>query len=388
MTSVLKASSYYPEYLKWFYSRHPDLRQKTYAEQHAALMADGFALSDTWSRYLRSPDGSFHVTEIVINAESLQKQWAREQGVAYRDESWMADIFLAQLKFVQPRVLYAHAHELGPTWRQQCRELVSGPLFILTYDGIGLNKPVVAEGADMVVSCLSSSTHYYRSIGVSSYLMRFGFDAAVLSRINRALAPRNLTFIGGLALQVGHQDRARVLDRLAKCTELDHWISGVPSDKRMLRQWLGLARDRKWRTFATYPRAALAARNLRDTTQGTLFGMEMFSQLAASKLTLNVHIAAAKGEAANIRLFESTGVGTCLLTDWKQNLAELFEPDHEVVTFRSVDEAVEKIRYLLDHEADRRAIAERGHRRTLSQHSYASRLEELGDELARHLRRK
>ena len=31
----------------------------------------------------------------------------------------------------------------------------------------------------------------------------------------------------------------------------------------------------------------------------------------------------------NIRMFEATGVGSCLLTDHKQNLQDLFIPDEE-----------------------------------------------------------
>ena len=43
-----------------------------------------------------------------------------------------------------------------------------------------------------------------------------------------------------------------------------------------------------------------------------------------------------------MRLFEATGSGACLVTDWKENLGELFEPDVEVVTYRSVAECVKK----------------------------------------------
>jgi spore maturation protein CgeB len=57
-----------------------------------------------------------------------------------------------------------------------------------------------------------------------------------------------------------------------------------------------------------------------------------------------------------LRLFETTGIGTCLLTDWKPNISELFEP----VTYRSPAEALEKARGLLDHEPERQKIARAG----------------------------
>jgi spore maturation protein CgeB len=38
-------------------------------------------------------------------------------------------------------------------------------------------------------------------------------------------------------------------------------------------------------------------------------------------------------EAGNARLFESTGVGTFLLTDFKYSLHTLFEPELDVAAF-------------------------------------------------------
>jgi spore maturation protein CgeB len=81
-----------------------------------------------------------------------------------------------------------------------------------------------------------------------------------------------------------------------------------------------------------------------------------------------------------MRLFETTGVGACLLTDWKENLSELFEPGKEVLTYRSVEECVEKVNYILEHEDERDSIAAAGQRRTLREHTFdnrAARIDEI-----------
>jgi spore maturation protein CgeB len=83
-----------------------------------------------------------------------------------------------------------------------------------------------------------------------------------------------------------------------------------------------------------------------------------------------------------MRLFEATGVGACLLTDWKENLARLFEPDKEVLTYNSAAECVEKVKYILEHEAERRAIAAAGQRRTLREHNFDNRAMQI-DEIIR-----
>ena len=66
-----------------------------------------------------------------------------------------------------------------------------------------------------------------------------------------------------------------------------------------------------------------------------------------------------------------------LLTDWKQNLDELFEPGAEVVGYRTAEECVTAIDHLLGHEPERSRIAQAGQARTLREHTYAGRMAEL-----------
>jgi spore maturation protein CgeB len=82
-------------------------------------------------------------------------------------------------------------------------------------------------------------------------------------------------------------------------------------------------------------------------------------------------------EAGNMRLFEATGVGAFLLTDFKDNLHTLFAPEHEVAAWRSIDECLSAIdRYLAD-EGARSAIAGAGQARTMAQHTYRHRAAEI-----------
>ena len=76
-------------------------------------------------------------------------------------------------------------------------------------------------------------------------------------------------------------------------------------------------------------------------------------------------------------LFEATGVGTLLITDWKANLHEMFEPGKEVVSYRSAEECAEVIQYYLEHDEEREAISRAGQQRTLRDHTYYRRMQEL-----------
>src|SRR5258706_13850048 len=104
----------------------------------------------------------------------------------------------------------------------------------------------------------------------------------------------------------------------------------------------------------------------------------MYQTLREALMTLNHHIDVAEAYAGNVRLFEATGVGPLLITDWKKNLHELFEPGKEVVAYRTPEECLEMIKYYLGHEDKRQPIANTGQRRALRDHCYLTRLEQLG----------
>jgi spore maturation protein CgeB len=113
-----------------------------------------------------------------------------------------------------------------------------------------------------------------------------------------------------------------------------------------------------------------------------VFGLNMFQKLHDSKIVLNTHIDVSQTSASNMRLFEATGVGSCLLTDWKSNLSELFEPERDVATYRTPQECIDKANYLLLHENERIALAQAGQKRTLMQHTINLRAEQI-DEIIR-----
>ncbi|MEO0475283.1 MAG: glycosyltransferase [Planctomycetota bacterium] len=73
------------------------------------------------------------------------------------------------------------------------------------------------------------------------------------------------------------------------------------------------------------------------------------------------------------RVFEVPACGGFLLTQPAENLHTYLAPSRDCATFDSVDDLVERVRYYLRHEDERRAIAEQGYRRTLTEHTYAAR---------------
>jgi spore maturation protein CgeB len=129
--------------------------------------------------------------------------------------------------------------------------------------------------------------------------------------------------------------------------------------------------------FGPTPQGLRSSSPLHHCLRGEVWGDDMYQALRRSRITLNSHIDLVGRDAANMRLFEATGVGAFLLTDFKENLHTLFAPGREVAAWHSVDACLSAIdRYLADH-ATRTAIAQAGQARTLAQHTYRHRAAEI-----------
>ncbi len=111
----------------------------------------------------------------------------------------------------------------------------------------------------------------------------------------------------------------------------------------------------------------------------------MYNLFSGSKIVLNYHVGVAGNYAGNMRLFEVTGIGSCLLTDNKKNMSDLFDIDNEVVVYDNAEDCIRKANWLLEHEENRKQISAAGHARTLKSHTIENRcgliVEILNDEL-------
>lgn len=77
------------------------------------------------------------------------------------------------------------------------------------------------------------------------------------------------------------------------------------------------------------------------------------------------------------RNFEIPGCGSLLLTNYVERLERYYTIDHEIVCFRSIRELEKLIRYYLTHEQQREEIAFRGYQRTITEHTYEQRFNDL-----------
>jgi len=403
---LLKLGIYHTTYLRDFYAERPQLETQAYSTQHQILIDDCFGSSDFWTQALNKLD--YQTTDVIANAEPLQKQWARENDLSFDDNHWLYSIAAAQIKKFRPRVLLVADYSTftAEFLRNIKRECPSIRL-VLGWCGAPYDDSSVFGEWNIVLSCIPELVADFRSKGHRSFHVNHAFAPRILDQLDSVSPPSvDFAFVGSILKQSRfHIGRERILSELVRHTDLQIWSevkhispkqSGDNFVRRKARRAMNAAtsagvpeyffnslpfvkRVAPEQSFAATAEQEIDERISRRT-RPPVFGIKMFQLLRQSRVVLNTHIDVSPLSASNMRLFEATGVGACLLTDWKENLAELFEPDKEVLTYRSTAECVEKIRYILEHEQERRAIAAAGQRRTLREHNFdnrAARIDEI-----------
>jgi GT2 family glycosyltransferase/spore maturation protein CgeB len=105
---------------------------------------------------------------------------------------------------------------------------------------------------------------------------------------------------------------------------------------------------------------------------------EMVEMFNRSKVNLNLNNAAdARYKQIKGRNFEVPACGGFLLTGTSENLSEYYEFGIEIVTYDGVNDMAEKIKYYLQHDDEREAIALAGYNRTMREHTSAHRLDAI-----------
>jgi glycosyltransferase involved in cell wall biosynthesis len=369
MIRFVKASPFYDTYLEEFYSNHPDMVTAPYDVQLKAIMEKGIAWADFWKINLEKT-GKYQVWEIITNAKILQQQWAKERGIKFSEKNWMYEILEAQIHEIQPEIFFPHDYfHLNTEWVGEMKRKNPSIQLVIGYDGLGLGDPNRFKGFDLMISCAQFICDFYKTHGYQTLFIPLGFETTLMNRILLREPLYEVSFSGSVIVRNNfHNERLRMLSAVSDKINLSLWAASFP------QHWQPWKKDQLRRLKNGKYREFFDVWKLGKINQGTKSGIEMYQLLADSKFTLNHHIDVSGSVAGNSRLTEATGAGTCLVTDWKPNLHEFFKIDEEIISFKTPEEAIDKIKYLLNHEAERKAIAQAGHKRTMEEHTFEKRI--------------
>jgi len=113
---------------------------------------------------------------------------------------------------------------------------------------------------------------------------------------------------------------------------------------------------------------------------------EMLDIFKTSKINLNFS-GAYRGNRMQMkgRIFQVCQRGGFMLTEYVPHIEDYFEIDKEIVCFSNKEEMVDKIIYYLNHDEERRAVAQAGWKRATSEHTPFHMLSRVFDEIENDL---
>ena len=376
--SILFVDTYYFSLLAAHGLERRPSGSDSYADALAEALDIGFGTGGALARNFDALGWDAEIT--IPNSLTLQSLWAREHGgrrplaAGWAYGAHLARLpvarnllhrfphlhgtLLAQIRRLRPDVVYVQdINLLPPALSKEIRRNtgllvgeIASPLppksFLLAYD--------------LIVSALPTIVDTARSWGIASEWIPLGFDERWAVAGPASARPIDALFVGSFS-------------RLQPQT--------IPLLQAVAAKVPGL------RIYGPAEVGVMERAGLAENYVEPAWGRDMFELLGRSKLVVNRHGAIAGEFAVNMRMYETTGAGAALITEQKSNLADLFEPGVEVITYDGIQDAATQAAALLADPDRLDRVAAAGQARTLGSHSYRHRAQQLAELLQKQLTR-
>ena len=355
---LLQVNTFYPEYIEYHYQKYPDLHCQSYTKQIQSLLKDGFSSGNILAPYLSKNDYSSVL--VIANNQYSQERWLQENQLNISNfKKCCIETVQIQVEKIRPDILYiADPIQFDHSFIKQ---LKWKPKLIIGWRSSTIKQTTDWCGFDIILSHLTYCLKKARLIGASSskYFLP-GFSRSIIKQIKCDKKKWDFIFTG----------------------------HAMPLHKRRNKYLLELANNFKYESetasayFIGHRKNELPA-NLPVNILGPLWGIEMYQEIQRAKIVLNADIDLAQ-EAGNFRLFEVTGIGSFILTEFHPNIVKIFKPGVEIETFRDTNELIAKVKYYLAHPAERESIARKGQERCFKEHLIENRIKKFDKIISKH----
>jgi len=333
--------------------------------------------------------------EIIPNYKKAQFAWANENvDISLNLENWKENIFHEQIAHYKPEILLFVGWTYGGTYIKDLKKKYSFIRKIIFWVGEALPDASFMKFFDSVFSCDKGNVIEMKSQNKSSYHIDHAFNYSLNKYLCERDKKNQISFSGSLKHgDSEHSYRAEILSCLndkysmslngnvyvpsiytknirGRIASYYHDVIELIDDSSFSVEFLKSNNYKKNISLRADFKLFL---KLSKKFKKPLYGLEYLQNLKDSNIVLNTH--SNTSYACNMRLFESTGVGSCLLTDYKKNISELFEVDDEIVCYKSVDEMLEKVDYLINNPKVVNEIGRKAMLKTQKSHDYSTRID-------------
>jgi spore maturation protein CgeB len=392
---IMQINSYYQNYLNYFQKHHLESFEN-YADLYSILMADFFGIADFWREPLIKLGLKF--CHSISGFEALDRLWMKERNLSGLSKSDLLELQIAEERPDALLIYNPFDWEDGYIAKLKAKfPFIHCAVGFLCAPSNSLEKLKEFDG---LLTCTPGFVELFHPLGRPVKLLYHAFAAHELADLptkdwtNRKT---DVLFSGSLVSGHGfHNERIGLLQKLVQSKFKIKLMGAIPNRQtftaRQVRRLLKITQfsldniglgtivDRNpfLNVRRNLPNGGNLPVNLLKSAVPPVFGRKMYEEMAQTRICLNTHIDVAGNYAGNLRIFEATGMGACLVTDEKKNMCELFKDD-EVVLYSNIEDCLDKTNWLLNNPTKAAQIAERGRQRAYSSHTTFHRASELID---------
>jgi len=390
-------SSIYPAHAAKIYQENPSLKNKSSDEQMEFIRWHALSSYTRWNEYLAKQ--GFEVLEFHHSLHHVELKWAEENEFYPTKENEIFKIGLEKIKRFKPDIIFCTS-PLFYTQSNFLNELINllpEKTKLIAWYGANYGNEETFRFFDLT---LSNSKHLVKRLKkkeIHSDLLQHSFEPAILEKINIPEKRINkLGFFGNLdTFTLDFEERNKLLLKISEIENIMQVHGTIHRPKPLERLRYSTIKSRhyfsrtlsgllpfevlkKWSQLDNLPPSPWPLeKTFSQKVKPPLFGHEMLQSLSNYQIAFNYHNKHTGDNACNMRLFETTGVGCCLLTDHKSDICSIFEPDSEIVTYSSPEEAISKAQYLIKEPKFAEKIALAGQKRTLTYYNSEKQVEHL-----------
>lgn len=390
--NILIATTPYKNHTKAIYNRESNLASKSVLHQKKVLQYNLASSFEFWSNEFK--DLGFNAEIVFPGVTQFQEQWINEneiRNINLNEE----DILLHQIKKYKTDVFFIFDFTfITKAFLHRVRE-ISKNIIIVTWYGAPISNQKYFSLCDYVLTNSKNLCHELKDNGIKANFIPHAFETSIykLREFNFLKKSIDFSFIGSINDEANtHFARSRIVEQLARETGIQVWsdldktsflnslrlqfiaarfdLCNYFTDHAILKKFTEIYPVKKWSELKVRP--SLHFKNFKSIykkLREPVYGQDMLRILGESELTFNGHSLHTGIDSINMRLFEASGMGTCQLVDHRPILYDFLEPDHEILTFKTVSEAISKSKELLNNDRLRNQIAENSKKKTLSRHT-------------------
>jgi glycosyltransferase involved in cell wall biosynthesis len=281
----------------------------------------------------------FQIFTNVYDSELIQKKWANEENISYGND-WKIDILKKQIEIYEPDVIYTN----NPGW-------ISKNIDKLPHANLMVAWRAAPIGNKEDYSCFNLGLSYapvYRDLmkrhGIHNLEhMDFSFNPEIKKYIDyKNLEKKNdICFVGRYGKMF--KKRNMLLNKIHRQFKDTNTIAyHLLTEKR----FGGVVPHLPWRML--------------NSLKKPIFLNELLETFATSKIIINTHSDISAQYKGNMRVFESLGTGSFMLSD-KGIYPKFLRDGKDFVSYDDTDDLLNKIEYYLENDDEREKIAKHGY---------------------------